>query len=107
SMPMTFAVSERSKFVTMRLSISSGERPLYCHTIATTGRSMYGKMSTGIVVIEMPPRIATSSAITTKVYGRLSASRTIHMAQDSDSEELRARDYIVRDEISGSRGHVS
>ncbi len=67
SMPTTFAVSERSKFVTMRLSISSGERPLYCQTTLTTGRSMYGKMSTGIVAMAVPPRIAMSSAMTTKV----------------------------------------
>ena len=40
SMPTTFAVSERSKFVTIRLSISSGVRPLYCQTMLTTGRSM-------------------------------------------------------------------
>ena len=43
SMPTTFDVSARSKFVTMRLSISSGDSPLYCQTMLTTGMSMYGK----------------------------------------------------------------
>src|SRR4051794_34643503 len=40
---------------------------------------MKGKISTAIVVIADPPRIAIKIAITTKVYGRLSANRTIHM----------------------------
>ena len=43
STPTTFAVTARSKFVTIRLSISSGVSPLYCQTMLTTGRSMYGK----------------------------------------------------------------
>src|SRR6202043_2609302 len=36
-------------------------------------------MSTGIVTIATPPRIAIRSAMTTNVYGRRSASLTIHM----------------------------
>ena len=40
SMPTTLEVSARSKFVTMRLSISSGVSPLYCQTTLTTGMSM-------------------------------------------------------------------
>ncbi len=36
-------------------------------------------MSTGIVTIATPPRIAMRSAMTTNVYGRRSASLTIHM----------------------------
>jgi hypothetical protein len=40
---------------------------------------MYGNMSVGIVTIEIPPRIAIRSAITTKVYGLRSASLTIHI----------------------------
>ena len=79
SMPTTFAVSERSKFVTIRLSISSGLNPLYCQTTLTIGMSMYGKMSTGMVAIDRPPRMAISRAMTTNVYGRRSASRTIHI----------------------------
>src|SRR5215510_5559365 len=38
-------------------------------------------MSTGIVAIDAPPRMVTSSAMTTNVYGRRSASLTIHMYQ--------------------------
>src|SRR5580765_7674692 len=38
-------------------------------------------MSTGIVAIDRPPRMAMSSAMTTKVYGRRSASLTIHMGR--------------------------
>jgi hypothetical protein len=40
---------------------------------------MYGNISVGMVAIEIPPRIAIKSAITMKVYGRRSASRTIHI----------------------------
>ena len=36
-------------------------------------------MSTGIVAIDTPPRMAMSTAMTTNVYGRRSASLTIHM----------------------------
>src|SRR5262245_5517577 len=36
-------------------------------------------MSTGIVAIATPPRMPINSAMTTKVYGRRSASLTIHM----------------------------
>src|SRR5436190_16091714 len=41
--------------------------------------SISGKMSVGIRVMVTTPRIAMSMAITTNVYGRRSASRTIHM----------------------------
>src|SRR5438093_9834534 len=47
----------------------------------TTGMSMAGKMSTGMVTIETTPRTATSSASTTNVYGRRKARRTIHIGQ--------------------------
>ena len=40
---------------------------------------MYGKMSTGMVTMAAPPRMAMSIATTTKVYGRRSANRTIHI----------------------------
>ncbi len=45
----------------------------------TTGMLIYGKMSIGMETIETTPRTAISSARTTKVYGRRSASRTIHI----------------------------
>src|SRR5690242_19266912 len=41
--------------------------------------SIYGKISTGMLTMEAPPRMAMRMAITTKVYGRSSASRTIHI----------------------------
>src|SRR5882672_6986744 len=40
-----------------------------------------GKMSVCIVSIETTPKTTMRRATTTKVYGRLSASRTIHMFQ--------------------------
>src|SRR6266403_571810 len=45
----------------------------------TTGMLISGKMSIGMEAIETAPRTAISSARTTKVYGRRSASRTIHI----------------------------
>src|ERR1700752_3907194 len=48
--------------------------------LVTTGMLILGKMSTGIVTIASTPITAMSSDMTTKVYGRLSASLTIHMS---------------------------
>jgi len=47
--------------------------------LLTTGISIFGKMSTDIVMMDNTPMTAMSSDITTNVYGRLSASRTIHI----------------------------
>ena len=78
-MSLTVVVMARSKIVTMRFSISSGDRPPYVQTTLTTGMSIYGKMSTGMLMIALAPRMAISTAITTKVYGRRRANRTIHI----------------------------
>ena len=67
SMSLTVVVMARSKMVTMRFSISSGGRPPYVQTTLTTGMSMYGKMSTGMVIMAPTPRMAIRSATTTKV----------------------------------------
>src|SRR5438045_9420218 len=45
--------------------------------------SMLGKISVGMVRIEIPPRMAIRIDITTNVYGRRSASRTIHIMLNS------------------------
>src|SRR6266478_4478129 len=47
--------------------------------IAMTGMSTTGKISTGVRTIDSKPRIRISIDITMNVYGRLSASRTIHI----------------------------
>jgi hypothetical protein len=44
----------------------------------TTGMLMAGKMSTGVRTIDSPPRSAITIASTMNVYGRRSASLTIH-----------------------------
>src|SRR5580704_8780979 len=49
----------------------------------TTGMLMFGKMSVGVRTIESPPMIRMSMDTTTKVYGRLSASLTIHIIHPS------------------------
>ena len=63
------------------LSISSATCPVYCQTTEMTGMSTSGKMSVGIRRMATTPRSAISIAITTNVYGRRSASRTIHIPQ--------------------------
>src|ERR1700733_822272 len=55
----TVVVSVRSVRVTMRLAISTAERPLYCQTMLTTGMSMLGKMSVGVFRIESGPMISS------------------------------------------------
>src|ERR1700759_80561 len=47
----------------------------------TTGILMAGKISVDIRAIVTTPRRTIKIAITVKVYGRLSANRTIHMAE--------------------------
>jgi hypothetical protein len=69
----------RSLLKTMRVDISWAERPLYCHTTVTTGMSMSGKMSVGIDRMLKTPRRRIKKPKTAKVYGRRSASRTIHI----------------------------
>src|ERR1700730_6011211 len=64
----------------------------------TTGMSMFGKISVGVRTIASIPIIRISIAITTKVYGRRNASRTIHMEYRSFSSQLPTdRQLVVRD----------
>src|ERR1700749_396581 len=75
-MSLTVVVSDRSNGVTMRPDIWSGGRPVYCQTTPMTGIRISGKMSVGVRSAASGPMISSSSASTTKVYGRLSAMRT-------------------------------
>src|ERR1700680_2140560 len=61
----------------MRPAIWSGGRPVYCQTTPITGIRMSGKISVGVRSAARGPRIASSNASTTNVYGRLRAIRTI------------------------------
>src|SRR5256885_10904697 len=45
--------------------------------------SISGKISVGVVTTASPPSSRMTSPMTTKVYGRLSARRTIHMVLGS------------------------
>ena len=76
SMSLTVVVSARWNGVVMRPAIWSGGRPVYCQTTPITGIRMSGKMSVGVRSAASGPMIRSSSASTTKVYGRLSAIRT-------------------------------
>ena len=53
--------------MTTRFSISSGGKPPYCQTTATTGMSISGKMSVDMRRIVTTPKSTIKTAITTKV----------------------------------------
>src|ERR1700730_16283674 len=65
--------------LTMRSLISSGTKPLKVQIMLTTGMSMFGKIAVGVRTIASAPRIRMSIDTITNVYGRRSASLTIHM----------------------------
>src|SRR5258708_15949189 len=76
---LTTAMTNSLKVVTLS-SISFAGRPEYDQITVTTGISMFGKMSVGVVAIEEMPRTTIRIDATMKVYGRFNASRTIHIA---------------------------
>ncbi len=63
----TVVVSVRSVMVMTRLAISTAERPEYCQTMLTTGISILGKMSVGVLRMDNGPMINNKSAKTAKV----------------------------------------
>jgi|SRR5260370_19460887 hypothetical protein len=64
----------------------------------TTGMLMFGKISVGVRTIASIPIMRISMAITTKVYGRRNASRTIHIEFRSFSQlPTDGRQFAVRD----------
>src|SRR5580765_7354883 len=79
SMLSTTVVRMRSKPVVKRPSISSGFSPVNCQATATTGILIFGKMSVGVRWITTGLANKINSERTIKVYGRLSASLTIHI----------------------------
>src|SRR6202030_3458736 len=64
---------------TSRWEMSSAESPGYPYTTLSTGISIFGKISMGVVYTASVPRIRISKDITTKVYGLRRAKRTIHI----------------------------
>src|SRR6266851_1478695 len=79
SMSLTAVVMARSVTVSTRFSMSFGDRPVNDQMTVITGMFTSGKMSTGMRAIVTTPSTRMSNATTTNVYGRRSASRTIHM----------------------------
>src|SRR3954466_12427498 len=59
-------------------SKASGGMPTYCQINVTIGSAISGKMSFGMRRIDTMPSRTINIAMTTNVYGRLSASLTIH-----------------------------
>ncbi len=53
----------------------------------TTGMSMMGKMSFGVVTIADIPKMNTKSETTTNVYGLRRAKRTIHILSFPPQEQ--------------------
>ena len=77
----TVVVSTRSYEVVIRPSSSSAFSPAYCQATAMTGMLIAGKMSVGVRAMTTGLAIRIRSARTMKVYGRSSATRTIHMGE--------------------------
>src|SRR5882672_11170003 len=75
----TTVVMLRSVTEMILSAISCGGSPLKVQMMLTTGISMLGKMSVGVRTIASVPRIKIRTANTAIVYGRLSASLTIHI----------------------------
>src|SRR3954469_20063572 len=63
----------------IRCSNSCAFNPAYCQTMLTTGMLMLGKISVGVRRSTKGVSKSNTSAQTTKVYGRRSAKRTIHI----------------------------
>ncbi len=78
SMSLTEVVNDRSVTRSTRFSMSSGEMPVNDQMTLATGMSTSGKMSVGIRWDVSTPSTTMSRATTTNVYGRRSASLTIH-----------------------------
>src|SRR5579862_3431437 len=76
---LTKVVSDLSKIDTMRVSISEGTSPLYFQMTLTTGMLMLGKISTGVRSRTTGQMSSRTSENTMNVYGRASASLTIHI----------------------------
>src|SRR2546425_290275 len=78
----------------------------------TTGMLMEGKMSTVMVTMAATPRTAIKRAMTTNVYGRRSASRTIHICVCALEPRLPPQERVCETfqqesaRPSRSRGHV-
>src|SRR3954470_20866681 len=79
SMSFTVVVNARSVVVTMRASMSGTVVPVSDQMTLTTGIATSGKMSVGVRTIDTLPSNTISRATITNVYGRRSASLTIHM----------------------------
>jgi hypothetical protein len=67
SMPFAVVGIARSPIVTLRFAISFGVSPPYGLMTTTTGKSMTGNMSFGVLRAESTPRIAMGRAVTVKV----------------------------------------
>ncbi len=68
-----------SLYVVMRFSISFAGNPEYDQMTVTTGISIFGKMSVGVVAMDVKPRTRIRIEATMNVYGRFRASLTIHI----------------------------
>ena len=63
---LTTAITNSLKLV-IRPSISLADRPLYVQIMVTTGISIFGKTSVGVLAIDVRPRTTIRIAATTNV----------------------------------------
>src|SRR5437899_12119229 len=74
-----------------------------------TGMLIFGKISVGVRTIASPPMIRMRMAITTIVYGRRNASRTIHMGLTPKTARIArsARTETgLQDQLHGDMNHL-
>src|SRR6185503_164943 len=67
-----------SEKIVICFSNASGGMPTYCQISVTMGSEISGKISFGMRRMDTTPINTINIAMTTNVYGRLSASLTIH-----------------------------
>src|SRR6266403_2727931 len=73
----------------------------------TTGMSIFGKMSVGVRTIASAPRMKIRIANTAMVYGRLSASLTIHISRVSVPSSGVSRTAFVRSPLRPVPGSLA
>src|SRR5580700_3339807 len=64
--------------------------------MVTTGMSIFGKMSVGVRTIARPPKIKIRIASTTSVYGRFSASFTIHRSHPKSFHRISGLNNLTK-----------
>ena len=90
----TAVVRKRSYGVMMRLAMSPGDMLVKLKATPITGTPMVGKISVGVRTAAIGPKIRINRAMTIKVRGRSSATRTIQVMETANGSG--ASRHVVR-----------